>query len=296
MPYNLLMMTTGITRYIDPLLDFSFKKIFGSEHNKDLLMSLLNEIFRGRKNIVDLVYGKNEHPGDLKEEGGAVFDVLCVGDQDERFIIEIQRSKQENFKKRALYYCSRHISGQAPKGKLNRYKYDFTEVYLIAILSDFTLAIGPPDKFLSDVCLCDRDTGEIFHNEFGFLFIELRNFTKRENELVTNLDKWLYLLKNMSQMKDISPVFQQPVFEKLFNIAEYTNLTKEEKMDYDRSQKYRWDNQNALEYANKEGREIGKKEDRLEIALEMKKDNLPVEQIAKFTKLAIEEIESLPIS
>jgi predicted transposase/invertase (TIGR01784 family) len=121
---------------------------------------------------------------------------------------------------------------------------------------------------------------------------------------VTNLDKWLYLLKNLSQMKDISPVFQQPVFEKLFNIAEYTNLTKEEKMDYDSSQKYRWDNQNALEYASKEGREIGieqgieigKKEDKLEIALEMKKENFPVEQIARFTKLAVEEIESLPVS
>ena len=85
-------------KYIDPLVDFAFKKIFGSEPNKDLLIAFLNEVFRGRKHIVDLVYNKNEHPGDIKEEGTAVFDLLCTGDNGERFIIEVQRARQGYFK------------------------------------------------------------------------------------------------------------------------------------------------------------------------------------------------------
>ncbi len=77
-------------KYIDlPLaigIDFAFKKIFGSEPNKDLLISFLNEVFQGRKHIVDLVFNKNEHPGDLKDEGAAIFDLLCTGDKGERFL------------------------------------------------------------------------------------------------------------------------------------------------------------------------------------------------------------------
>src|ERR1700710_180440 len=91
-------------KYIDLLVDFAFKKIFGSEHNKDLLIAFLNEIFRGRKHIVDLVYNKNEHDGENQEEARAVFDLLCTGDQGERFIIEVQHSKPVNFKKRGIYY------------------------------------------------------------------------------------------------------------------------------------------------------------------------------------------------
>src|SRR5258708_2481311 len=103
-------------KYIDLLVDFAFKKVFGSDPNKDLLMAFLNAIFSGRKVIVDLVYNKNEHPGESGYEGGVIFDLLCTGDNGERFLIEVQRGKQARFKERALFYASRLISDQAPKG------------------------------------------------------------------------------------------------------------------------------------------------------------------------------------
>ncbi len=103
-------------RYIDPLVDFAFKKIFGSEPNKDLLIDFLNEVFRGRKQIVDLVYNKNEHPGDLKDEGAAIFDLLCTGDKGEQFLIEVQRGRQ-GFLKNALYFIL-HASSAARRQKV----------------------------------------------------------------------------------------------------------------------------------------------------------------------------------
>jgi predicted transposase/invertase (TIGR01784 family) len=90
-------------KYIDLLIDFAFKKIFGSEPNKDLLIDFLNEVFRGRKQIIDLIYNKNEHPGDIKEEGAVIFDLLCTGDKGERFLIEVQRATQGYFKERACF-------------------------------------------------------------------------------------------------------------------------------------------------------------------------------------------------
>lgn len=160
-------------KYIDPLVDFAFKKIFGSEPNKDLLIAFLNEVFRGRKHIVDLVYNKNEHPGELKDEGAAIFDLLCTGDKGERFLIEVQRARQGHFKERALFYTARLISDQAPKGKRKAWGYDIAEVYLIALLEDFTLEDSPANNYLHDICLCNRDTGEIFYDKLGYTYIEL---------------------------------------------------------------------------------------------------------------------------
>ena len=296
-------MTTG--KYIDPLVDFAFKKIFGSEPNKDLLIAFLNEVFRGRKHIVDLVYNKNEHPGDLKDEGAAIFDLLCTGANDENFLIEVQRGRQGNFKERALFYTSRLISDQAPKGRRSEWAYNLTEVYLVALLEDFTLQISDGKEYLHDICLCNRETGEIFYDKLGYTYIELRKFAKEGAELGTDLDKWLYVLKNMSRMDKIPAYLRKPIFEKLFSIAEYTNLTKEEKTMYDSSMKYKWDNKNVLDYAIKEGFEQGlekgiekgiekgKLEEAREIARELKKEGLAIEFIAKTTKLSVEEIEKL---
>ncbi len=280
-------------KYIDPLVDFAFKKIFGSEPNKDLLIAFLNEVFRGRKQIVDLSYNKNEHPGELREEGSAIFDLLCTGNDGERFIIEVQRGRQGYFKERALFYTSRLISDQAPKGKRNEWAYNLTEVYLIALLEDFTLEASTTEEYLHDICLCNRDTGKIFYDKLGYTYIELRKFVKTGAQLATDLDRWLYVLKNMSQMDKIPVYLRKPIFEKLFDIAAYTNLSKEEKTMYDSSLKYKWDNKNVLDYAVQEGIAQGEHKKALDIARELKKEGLPIEFIIKTTKLSAEEIENL---
>jgi len=289
------------TKFIDPLVDFAFKKIFCSEPNKDLLIAFLNGVFRGRKHITDLRYSKNEHPGDTDAEGGAIFDLLCIGDNGENFIIEVQRGKQEHFKQRTLFYTSRLISDQAPKGRRADWGYNVTEVYLIAILEDFVLEDSPADSYIHDVSLCYNESGEIFNDQLGYTYIELRKFVKTAEELENDLDRWLYILKNMSSMDKIPAYLRKPIFEKLFNIAEYSNLTKEDRMLYDSSLKRKWDNKNVLDYAIKEaknegiieGESKGKLKGIIEVAAEMKREGMPIVQIAKITKLAITEIEKL---
>jgi hypothetical protein len=81
------------------------------------------------------------------EEGGAIFDLLCTGVNGEQFIIEVQRSKQDNFKKRAIFYTSRLISEQAPRGKRSAWDYAVREVYLVALLDGFSLEDMPPAAY-----------------------------------------------------------------------------------------------------------------------------------------------------
>lgn len=282
-----------INTYIDPLTDFAFKKLFGSEPNKDLLIDFLNGVFRGRKHIVDLVYNKNEHPGETVNEGGAIFDLTCTGNDGEQFIIEVQRGKQRYFKQRAIFYTSRLVTEQAPKGRRAEWAYNVKEVYLIALLEDFSLDTDNDPAFLHDICLSNRETGKVFYEGLGYIFIELSKFVKTEAELDTDLDKWLYVLKNMSSMNKIPVYLRKPIFEKLFNIAEYSNLTKEEKTMYDTSLKRKWDNKAVLDYAVSEAVKEAEHSKTVDIARELKKEGLSVEFIAKTTKLPIEEIEKL---
>lgn len=273
-----------VKKYIDPLTDFGFKRLFGSEPNKDLLIDFLNGVFRGRKHIADLVYNKNEHPGEMVNEGGAIFDLTCTGNDGEQFIIEVQRGKQGNFKQRAIFYTSRLVTEQAPKGRRSEWAYDVKEVYLIALLEDFSLdAVGSDNGFLHDICLSNRETGKVFYEGLGYIFIELIKFVKTEAELDTDLNRWLYVLKNMSSMDKIPVYLRKPIFEKLFNIAEYSNLTKEEKTMYDTSLKRKWDNKAVLDYAVNEAVKD----------VELKKDFSFVKGLVEGTSFSDEKIADL---
>lgn len=200
--------TAEIT-FIDLTSDFGFKKLFGEEPNKDLLISFLNGVFAGRKQIVDLEYARNESLGDGPDQGGAIFDLVCTGADGEKFIIEVQRTRQENFKKRALFYTSRLISNQAPKGRRSVWGYAISEVYLVALLDGFTITDPLDARYLHDVCLCERTTGKMFYDGLGYVYIELPKFNKQENELTSDLDRWLFVLKNMSRLKKNTCIFTQ---------------------------------------------------------------------------------------
>ena len=140
-----------------------------------------------------------------------------------------------------------------------------------------------------DACWKYGSPNDLLSDKFWIYFLELLNFKKADLALVTELDKWLYALKHMSKLEEIPVCLQEPIFIKLFNIAEYANLTKEEQMSYDQELKYKWDNENALAYREEQGLEKGKKE----VARELKDMGLPLTQIVKATKLPIEEIEAL---
>ncbi|WP_312192027.1 Rpn family recombination-promoting nuclease/putative transposase [Sphingobacterium sp.] len=260
------------SKYIDITTDYGFKKVFGSDTNKDLLIAFLNELFRGRKVIADLYYNKNEHVGDTEDIGTVIFDLTCTADNGERFIIEVQRTSQVNLKKRMLYYSSKLIADQAPKGNRRAWNYEISEVYIIVLMDGFAMPDAGEEKcFLHDICLCYRDHGKIFYDDLGFIYIELVNFVKAEAELVNDLDRWLYVLKNMSSLNGLSTYLRKPIFEKLFRLAEYSKLKPEEREMYNVSLRNKWDAESirssqeellkrAREKAMAEGRAEGREE------------------------------------
>ncbi len=249
-------------RFIDPLTDFGFKRLFGNEPNKEILIDFLNQLFHGQKVIQDLTYNQTEFYGDNNNSKRAIFDLLCTGDNGEQFIVEMQRGRQDYFKERAIFYTSRLISEQSPKG--NRWGYNLKEVYFIALM-EFTLEENTSEQYLHEICLTDKVTKKIFYDKLEYKFIELPKFTKTETELTTDLDRWLFLLKNLVKMDKMPLFMRKSVFEKVFKIAELNNLNKEERMSYDSSLKAKWDYENVLDYAVKNAVRTGDEKAREDI-------------------------------
>ena len=301
-------------RFIDPLSDFGFKRIFGSEANKDILIDFLNVLFAGERRVADLTFNQNENNGQISLLRRAVFDLCCTGADGEQFIIEVQRVRQEYFRDRCLYYSASLIRDQVEAGVSN-WRYDLKPVYLIGLM-DFCFEDSADDHYLHEIRLIKRSSGQVFYDKFGLTFIEMPRFTKPESELSTELDMWLYLLKNLSKLDNIPVVLTKPVYDKVFRIAEVCNLNQQEKMAWDAYLKVKWDNENSMDYAKKqamkegreegiragkeegikegikEGKEEGKEEVKLEIARNMKAKGFDIEIISEVTGLMPEEVRS----
>lgn len=281
--------TTGLSEtYINPFDDWAFKKIFASETSKEVIKTFLNEVLEGKRQIDTITYGKNEYPGEIKDEAGSVFDFICTDADGTSFLVEVQKRKQEHFKERSLFYASRLISDQAPKGDIN-WKYNLKEIYSISLLEEFCLPDTEAGIYLHNVSLCHTKTGKLFYEKLHFIYIEVMKFAKKETELKSALDQWIYALKHASTMKQEPPFLNAPGLTNFFYLARYANLTKEERNMYRTAQQRAWDNYSILDYAKKEGHEVGALAEKKAIAKNLKIKGIDLNIITDVTGLSIEE-------
>lgn len=306
-------MNNFIEKYINPFTDYGFKRLFGEEPNKDLLLDFLNELLKEEQGqIIDLQYLKNEHLGSTKLNRRAVFDLYCTNENGEKFIVELQKSKQKFFKDRTVYYSTFPIREQAMTG--TEWDFELKKIYTIAIL-DFVFDddLNEPDKFRYDVKLTDIETNRIFYDKLMFIYLEMPKFNKTENELETKFDKWLFVLKNLHKLDRIPDHLRESIFLKLFETAEIAKFNIKEYNDYEDSLKYYRDLKNTIDYAKetareeglkegieeglkeglKKGLEEGERKKQKEIAIKMINENISIENISKITGLTTDEIKKL---
>ncbi|MEN0048754.1 MAG: Rpn family recombination-promoting nuclease/putative transposase [Bacteroidota bacterium] len=277
-------MTEQLGKYINPLTDFGFKKLFGTEPNKILLIDFLNQILPDRK-IKDITYSSGEKQGLTEIDRKAIFDLYCIGKNGERFIVEMQKAKQNFFKDRSMFYASFPIQEQ---GKKNEWNYKLDPVYSVRIL-DFVFDDHKEEEELLYFVELKNQRGEVFYDKLKFLYIELPKFEKTEEELETHFDKWLYIFTHLAQLQDRPEKLQERIFTKLFEAAEIAKFKPKERKAYEESLKYYRDIKNVVDTSKEEGRE----ERSLEIAKELKNSGIPTEIIMKSTGLPKEIIEGL---
>ncbi len=281
-------MTEFKEKYINPFTDYGFKRLFGEEPNKDLLLDFLNELLKEKEGtITQLSYLPNEKLPISVGDRRAVFDIYCTNEKGEQFIVEMQKAEQKFFKDRTIFYSTFPIQEQA-RNKDRFWDFELKAVYTIGIL-DFVFEESEPDKYRHDVKLTEQETYKVFYNKLNYIYLEMPKFEKTEKDLETHFDKWMYVLKNLPKLDRIPTKLKEKIFLKLFETAEISKLKPEEYKQYEASINAYRDIFNIQNTAFEKGEKKGK----IEVAKEMISDNEPVEKIMKYTGLTENEINEL---
>jgi predicted transposase/invertase (TIGR01784 family) len=284
-------------RYINLLTDFGFKRVFGTEPNKALLIDFLNTLLPNYHHIRDVTFKNAENVGNTVLDRKAIFDIYCEAENGDRFIVEIQKAKQNFFKDRSVYYATFPIQSQAKQGEWN---YQLSAVYTIGVL-DFVFDDHRHDADFLHVVELKNQHCEVFYDKLKFIYLELPKFTKSLDELESHFEKWLYLLRHLPDLNEPPVMLEEGVFPQLFNVAEIANFSLAERDSYEDSLKYYRDLNNVVDTARQEGHEKGREEGREEgqqlgvrrVAAQMKAADFSLADIVRSTGLSEDEIEGL---
>ena len=281
-------------RYISLLTDFGFKRIFGTDPNKELLINFLNSLFDGEEVIKDVKFLNSENVGDVYTERKAIFDVYCENENGEKFIVEMQNAYQTYFKDRSLFYSTFPIREQAPKG--SDWNFCLKKVYVVALLN-YKMSDEAFDSSdtIHTIALMDTKTNKVFNTKLMFKYVEVGRFDKTDEELTSLSDKWMYVLKNLSRLDNRPAALREKIFSKLFAAASVARFTPTELREYEDSLKAYRDIKNSLDTAKEEGREEGREQRNIEIARKMLAAGMHIDIIINMTDLSKDEIEKLTI-
>ncbi len=275
-------------KYINPFTDFGFKKIFGEEASKPLLIDFLNALLPQQNKIIDLSFKNTEQLGQTEADRKAIYDIYCENENGEKFIVELQKAKQNYFKERTLYYSTFPIREQADKGEWN---YNLKAVYCVGIL-DFTFddyENEPEKSGVVHTIQLKNQKGKTFYDKLTYIYLEMPNFKRMETELNTRLDKWLYFIKHLEDFQTIPAIFKDDIFTKAFEKAELAKLGQAELDSYESSLKYYRDLKGVIDTAFDEGKLEGK----IEVAKALKESGISTDIIIKTTGMSETEINKL---
>jgi predicted transposase/invertase (TIGR01784 family) len=276
-------------KYVNPFTDFGFKKIFGEEASKPLLIDFLNSLLPQTNKVKDLSFKNTEHLGQSEADRKSLFDIYCEAENGEKFIVELQKAKQNFFKERTIYYSTFPIREQAEKGEWN---YNLKAVFCIGIL-DFIFDDYENEPERSEVVhsiKLKNQNGKTFYDKLNYIYLEMPNFSKTESELETRLDQWLFFIKNLEDFQNIPGIFKDEIiFNQAFEKAELARFDNAEWESYESSLKEYRDIKGYIDTAFDEGKTEGK----IEVARQAKSMGFSINDISKLTGLTDEEIAKL---
>ena len=278
-----------LTKFLDPKNDMAFKKIFGTEKNKDILIHFLNDIleFKEKLPIIDVQFLKPVQDPAIASRKTSIVDVQCVDELGNIYIVEMQVSKDKSFIKRAQYYAAKAYGSQLKIGE----KFDNLKEVIFLAIADFIMF---PDKagYKSEHVILDKHSFEHDLKDFSFTFLELEKFNKPVGQLYTMIDKWAYFFKHAREtsIEDLPNIIgQDMIIQRAYEELICFNWNEEELNTYEAVIKNQMDYEAGLDQKYDEGIAKGIEQ----IAISMLKKGLEPKFISEITKLSIKEITKL---
>ncbi len=248
-------------KFIDPRIDFAFKKIFGSESAKDVLVSFLESLLglKGDRRIAELTILDPFLAPKIRELKYSILDVKCRDHRGVSYIVEMQVQKVAAFLKRIQYNAAKAYAHQIERGE----DYPRLNQVIAITITDFVLFDG------FDHCVSRHEsretiTGQSYLQEILLFFVELPKFTKPLEDLDDVLDKWIYFIKCAGSLQNVPEKLSAAPFRHAFEMAMVANMTAEELEMYDKAGIAIADARGAAEQGRMEGKEKGRQEGRQE--------------------------------
>ncbi len=248
------------------------------------MLDFLNELLKGQEGkITELSYLPNEKLPISVGDRRAIFDIYCTNEKGEQFIVEMQKAEHlpAGGKDRTIFYSTFPTQEQA-RNKDRFWNFELKSVYTIGIL-DFEFEESDRNKYRHDVKLTEQETKKVFYDKLNYIYLEMPKFNKTEKELETRFDKWMFVLKNLPKLERIPVELKEKIFLKLFETAEIAKLDPNEYKKYEASINAYRDILNVKNTAFEKGIEKGEINKAKKIALEMIKDEEPLEKIKRYT-------------
>ena len=241
-------------KYINPFTDEGFKRIFGQEINKDLLISFLNELIHGDNPIVDIIFRDKEIFPQFFDGRRIIYDIYCTTENGEHVIVEMQNAAQPFFKDRSIFYTASAIAQQGERGK--EWNFDIKRVYGIFFLNFYMDGLNDW-PLCSEVSLHFKGTTEQFSDKLHLYYITLPKMEKSEAECETDFERWIYILKHMETLERMPFKAQNMIFGRLEEVCNLNSLSRQERLNYDESLKVYRDGVAVIKYAEQRGMEKG---------------------------------------
>ncbi|NES08177.1 MAG: Rpn family recombination-promoting nuclease/putative transposase [Okeania sp. SIO2F4] len=219
-------------RFINPKIDYAFKRIFGSDQSQEILISFLNAIIYNGESIIKSITIINPYtPGKIITLKETYLDIKAVLEDRSVVIIEMQIATTIAFDKRVAYNLSKTYANQLERGE----RYHLLNPVIAVTITDFVM-FKDTEKVVTKFVFKEEDESfEYKSNLLRLIFVELPKFQKTLAELQTLIDKWIYFLKETSHLETIPEVLGEvPEIERALNIANQANFSLEELDEVDR--------------------------------------------------------------
>lgn len=280
--------------FINPRTDFAFKKIFGSDRSRNILISFLNGIlYDGQPTIQDLTILNPYQSPRIRGVKDTYLDVKAQLDTGKTVIIEMQVLNVEGFEKRILYNAAKSYSIQLDKGQ----NFALLNPVIALTITDFEM-FPDLDGFLSRFVLKEKDYLLDYPvDDLELVFVELPKFQRQLGDLRSLADRWIYFLRHAQTLEIVPETLQSvPELEEAFEIANQANLNREELEELEHQVIFIHDQRNAIVKATKQGLQQGLQQGKQATQRSIAQRLLPMlddAAIAQTTGLSIADVAQL---
>lgn len=276
-------------KFADVKNDIAFRKIFGNENKKEVLISFLNAVldFQEKHKITDVIIINPYQLPKFRDGKATIIDVKARDQSGREFIVEMQVADALGFSKRVLYYTSQGYVSQIDRGEF----YDKLNPTIFIGILDFEISKNP--KYICRHRILNVETGERILEDMEFNFIELPKFKVQWKDLKTLVEKWVFFIKEAENLEVVPEGMDDPGLKAAFEEADIQTWSPEELEAYDYAGLRETEERLRLEKAKADARAEAKKEEQIKIAKVMKSKGVDKNIISEATGLTDEEIEEI---